>query len=72
MTKRSSKVYARNAKRRDGYLDSQSWTNFWDGMRIDWDVPIMMDDSLVLRCDVYSRCSSFFTDACIKPRGAAS
>ena len=24
-----------------------------DGMRIDWDVPIKMDDGLVLRCDVY-------------------
>ena len=24
-----------------------------DGMRIDWDTPIKMDDGLVLRCDVY-------------------
>ena len=24
-----------------------------DGMRIDWDMPIKMDDGLVLRCDVY-------------------
>jgi predicted acyl esterase len=24
-----------------------------DGMRIDWDVPIMMDDGLVLRADIY-------------------
>ena len=24
-----------------------------DGMRIDWDMPITMDDGLVLRCDVY-------------------
>src|SRR5919108_4986902 len=24
-----------------------------DGMRIDWDVPIRVDDGLVLRCDVY-------------------
>jgi hypothetical protein len=24
-----------------------------DGMRIDWDVPIRMDDGLVLRCDIY-------------------
>jgi len=24
-----------------------------DGMRIDWDVPIRMDDGLVLRCDVF-------------------
>src|SRR5215213_2181920 len=24
-----------------------------DGMRIDWDVPITMEDGVVLRCDVY-------------------
>ena len=24
-----------------------------DGMRIDWDMPIKMDDGLVLRCDIY-------------------
>ena len=24
-----------------------------DGMRIDWDAPIEMDDGVVLRCDVY-------------------
>ena len=24
-----------------------------DGMRIDWDVPVKMDDGLVLRADVY-------------------
>ncbi len=24
-----------------------------DGMRIDWDMPITMDDGLVLRCDIY-------------------
>src|SRR5205823_12251099 len=24
-----------------------------DGMRIDWDMPITMDDGLVLRCDVF-------------------
>src|SRR5450759_3851998 len=24
-----------------------------DGMRIDWDVPIEMDDGTVLRCDVF-------------------
>ena len=24
-----------------------------DGMRIDWDVPVEMDDGVVLRCDVY-------------------
>ncbi|MBI4250990.1 MAG: peptidase S15, partial [Candidatus Tectomicrobia bacterium] len=24
-----------------------------DGMRIDWDVPVKMDDGLILRCDVY-------------------
>jgi len=24
-----------------------------DGMQIDWDMPITMDDGLVLRCDIY-------------------
>ena len=24
-----------------------------DGMRIDWDVPIEMDDGIILRCDIY-------------------
>jgi hypothetical protein len=24
-----------------------------DGMRVDWDVPVKMDDGLVLRADVY-------------------
>jgi predicted acyl esterase len=24
-----------------------------DGMRIDWDMPIKMEDGLVLRCDIY-------------------
>ena len=24
-----------------------------DGMQIDWDMPITMDDGLVLRCDVF-------------------
>jgi len=24
-----------------------------DGMRIDWDVPITMDDGVVLRADIY-------------------
>ncbi len=24
-----------------------------DGMRIDWDIPIQMDDDIVLRCDIY-------------------
>ena len=24
-----------------------------DGMRIDWDMPITMDDGTVLRCDIY-------------------
>jgi predicted acyl esterase len=39
-----------NAK---GYLDEQSKSEIRDGMRIDWDVPIKMDDGIVLRCDVY-------------------
>lgn len=32
---------------------SQEKSEVRDGMRIDWDVPITMDDSLVLRADVY-------------------
>ena len=28
-------------------------TEIADGMRIDWEVPVEMDDGLVLRCDVY-------------------
>ncbi len=32
---------------------SEPRTEIRDGMRIDWDVPIRMDDGLVLRCDVY-------------------
>ena len=28
-------------------------TEVRDGMRIDWDVPIVMDDGLVLRADVF-------------------
>ena len=41
------------AKKNYSYLDDQSWTDVRDGMRIDWDVPIKMDDGVVLRCDVY-------------------
>ena len=28
-------------------------SEFRDGMRIEWDVPITMDDSILLRADVY-------------------
>src|ERR671926_122371 len=28
-------------------------TEFRDGMRIDWDMPIPMEDGVVLRCDVF-------------------
>ncbi len=41
------------AKKKTQYMDDQAWTDVRDGMRIDWDVPIEMDDGLVLRCDVY-------------------
>ena len=41
------------AKKNSSYLDDQSWSDVRDGMRIDWDVPIKMDDGVVLRCDVY-------------------
>ena len=32
---------------------TQQYTEHRDGMAIDWDVPITMDDGLTLRCDVY-------------------
>jgi len=32
---------------------SQGRTEDRDGMRVDWDVPIVMDDGLVLRADIY-------------------
>ena len=32
---------------------NQAWSETKDGMRIDWDVPIEMDDDLVLRGDVF-------------------
>jgi hypothetical protein len=35
-------------KKKDG-----SWSEVREGMRIDWDVPITMDDGLVLRANVY-------------------
>ena len=35
-------------------LINQSYrTDIRDGMAIDWDVPIEMDDGVILRCDVY-------------------
>ena len=39
--------------RRRKYMDAQSKTDIRDGMRIDWDVPIYLEDGIVLRCDVY-------------------
>jgi predicted acyl esterase len=30
-----------------------SWSESKDGMRIEWDVPINMDDGVALRCDVF-------------------
>jgi hypothetical protein len=39
------------ARRRDSGLTMRS--ELRDGMRIDWDVPITMDDGLVLRADVF-------------------
>jgi predicted acyl esterase len=39
---------------REGVMASlQQRTEIRDGMRIDWDVPIIMDDGLVLRADVF-------------------
>jgi len=41
------------AKKKTAYMDDQARTDVRDGMQIDWDVPITMDDGIVLRCDVY-------------------
>jgi len=41
------------ATKKRAYMDDQSRSDVRDGMRIDWDVPIEMDDGIVLRCDVY-------------------
>ena len=34
-------------------MDYREKSEIRDGMRIDWDLPITMDDGVVLRCDVY-------------------
>ena len=34
-------------------MDYREKSEIRDGMRIDWDLPISMDDGVVLRCDVY-------------------
>jgi predicted acyl esterase len=34
-------------------MDYREKTEIRDGMRIDWDMPITMDDGVVLRCDIY-------------------
>ena len=34
-------------------MDQQSKSEVRDGMNIDWDVPIRMDDGIVLRADVF-------------------
>src|SRR6202040_2851672 len=36
-----------------GRMEYREQSEIRDGMRIDWDMPITMDDGLVLRCDVY-------------------
>src|SRR5258706_9100748 len=33
--------------------DAQTKTEIRDGMKIDWDAPIRMDDGIVLRADVF-------------------
>ena len=38
---------------RTGNAPQRSWSEVRDGMRIDWNVPIEMDDGLVVRADVY-------------------
>ncbi len=42
-----------SATRAGGRKTHQSRSGFRDGMHIDWDVPITMDDGLVLRADVF-------------------
>ena len=34
-------------------MDYREKNEVRDGMQIDWDMPITMDDGLVLRCDIY-------------------
>src|SRR6478735_9417181 len=34
-------------------MDYREKSEIRDGMRIDWDMPIAMEDGIVLRCDVY-------------------
>ena len=34
-------------------MDEESYSETRDGMRIDWDVPIVMDDGVVLRADIF-------------------
>ena len=34
-------------------MDYREVSDIRDGMRIDWDMPITMNDGLVLRCDVF-------------------
>ena len=36
-----------------GAENTEYKTDYRDGMAIDWDVPIEMDDGIILRCDVY-------------------
>src|SRR5215475_10991105 len=42
-----------NGPRSGGRKTHQPRSGFRDGMHIDWDVPIVMDDGLVVRADVY-------------------
>src|SRR5690242_2819509 len=35
------------------HMDYREKSDIRDGMRIDWDMPIEMDDGLKLRCDIY-------------------
>jgi predicted acyl esterase len=34
-------------------MDYREKSEIRDGMRIDWDMPILMDDGLAIRCDIY-------------------
>ncbi len=34
-------------------MDTREKSEIRDGMRIEWDMPIQMDDGVVLRCDIF-------------------
>jgi uncharacterized protein len=45
--------YEASGSRQGGSMGHSEKSEIRDGMRIDWDVPIPMDDGIVLRADVF-------------------